>query len=46
MKVLHLINTLAVGGAELHLLALCRHLQRHGLEIVVAYLREEVKGSR
>src|SRR5262249_27224477 len=46
MKVLHLINTLAVGGAELHLLALGRHLQQHGLEIVVACLREQVKDSR
>jgi len=46
MKVLHLINTLAVGGAELHLLALCRHLKRHGLEVVVVCLREQVKDSR
>jgi glycosyltransferase involved in cell wall biosynthesis len=46
MKILHLINTLSVGGAELHLLSLCRHLQRYGLEIVVACLREQVKDSR
>jgi hypothetical protein len=26
MKVLHLIDTLSAGGAELHLLTLCRHL--------------------
>jgi glycosyltransferase involved in cell wall biosynthesis len=30
----------------LHLLALCRHLKRHGMEVVVACLREQVKGSR
>src|SRR5882724_4469434 len=46
MKILHLINTLSAGGAELHLLALCRHLKRPGLEIVVVCLREQVEGSR
>jgi glycosyltransferase involved in cell wall biosynthesis len=46
VKVLHLINTLSVGGAELHLLTLCRHQKRQGLEPVVACLREQVKGSR
>ena len=45
MKVLHLINTLSAGGAELHLLTLCRHLKRLGVETVVAYLKEG-KGSR
>jgi glycosyltransferase involved in cell wall biosynthesis len=45
MKVLHLINTLSAGGAELHLLTLCRYLKRQGLEIVVSCLREHVKGS-
>ena len=46
MKILHLINTLSAGGAELHLLTLCRHLKRQGLEPVVARLREQVGGSR
>ncbi len=46
MKVLHLVNTLSAGGAELHLLTLCRHLKRQGIEVVVACLREHVKGSR
>jgi glycosyltransferase involved in cell wall biosynthesis len=46
MKILHVINTLSAGGAELHLLTLCRHLKRQGLEPVVACLREQVKGSR
>ncbi|MPZ76988.1 MAG: glycosyltransferase [Deltaproteobacteria bacterium] len=46
MKVLHLINTLSAGGAELHLLNLCRHLKRQGIETVVACLREHVKDSR
>ncbi len=45
MKVLHLINTLSAGGAELHLLTLCRHLKRLGVECTVAYLKE-VRGSR
>jgi len=46
MKVLHLINTLSAGGAELHLLTLCRHLRSHGVEPAVACLREHVAGSR
>lgn len=46
MKILHLINTLSAGGAELHLLTLCRHLKQQGLEPVVACLREQVGGSR
>ena len=45
MKVLHLINTLSVGGAELHLLTLCRYLKRLGVEVLVAYLKEG-RGSR
>jgi glycosyltransferase involved in cell wall biosynthesis len=44
-KVLHLINTLSAGGAELHLLTLCRHLKRLGVETAVAYLKEG-RGSR
>lgn len=46
MKILHLINTLSAGGAELHLLTLCRHLKRCGVELVVACLREQVADSR
>jgi glycosyltransferase involved in cell wall biosynthesis len=46
MKVLHLINTLSTGGAEMHLLTLCRHLKRQNVQIVVACLREQVKDSR
>ncbi len=46
MKVLHLINTLSAGGAELHLLTLCHALRQKGVEMVVACLREHVKGSR
>ncbi|MGE5215441.1 MAG: glycosyltransferase [Chloroflexota bacterium] len=46
MKVLHLINTLSAGGAELHLLTLCRRLRSNGVEPVVACLREHVQGSR
>ncbi|MDI6854150.1 MAG: glycosyltransferase family 4 protein [Deltaproteobacteria bacterium] len=46
LKVLHLINTLSAGGAELHLLTLCRHQKRLGLEVTVACLREQVRDSR
>ena len=46
MKVLHLINTLSAGGAELHLLTLCRQLKRRDVEVVVAALHEQVGGSR
>jgi glycosyltransferase involved in cell wall biosynthesis len=46
MKVLHLINTLSAGGAELHLLTLCRSLQSNNVQPVVACLRERVEGSR
>lgn len=46
MKVVHLINTIAAGGAEKHLLTLTRLQKRQGLDVRVAYLREEVKGSR
>ena len=46
MRVLHVINTLSAGGAELHLLTLCRHLKRQGVEVIVACLKENVKGSR
>jgi glycosyltransferase involved in cell wall biosynthesis len=46
MKVLHLINTLSAGGAELHLLTLCRYLTRWGVDVVVGCLREQVEGSR
>ena len=46
MKVLHLINTLSAGGAELHLLTLSRRLKARGLDLVVACLREKVAGSR
>jgi glycosyltransferase involved in cell wall biosynthesis len=46
MKILHVINTLSAGGAELHLLTLCRHLKQHGIEIAVVCLKDGIKGSR
>jgi glycosyltransferase involved in cell wall biosynthesis len=46
VKILQLINTLSAGGAELHLLTLCRLLKRQGVEVIVACLKEKVKGSR
>jgi glycosyltransferase involved in cell wall biosynthesis len=46
VKVLHLITTLSTGGAELHLLTLCRYLKKRNVKVVVACLREHVKDSR
>jgi glycosyltransferase involved in cell wall biosynthesis len=46
VKILYLINTLSAGGAELHLLTLCRFLKKQNVEVVVACLREQVKDSR
>ena len=46
MKVLHVINTLAVGGAERHLLSLCRELKRSAVEVIVAFGRESSGDSR
>lgn len=46
MKVVHLINTLSVGGAELQLLTLSRELRRRGVEVAVICLRETVPGNR
>ena len=39
------MNTLSAGGAELHLLTLCRHLRRRNVDVTVAYLKE-IQGSR
>jgi glycosyltransferase involved in cell wall biosynthesis len=46
MKILHVINTLAVGGAELHLLTLCRGLRPYALDMTVAFGRESIGDSR
>lgn len=46
MKVLHIINTLSAGGAELHLLTLCRRSRIQGIKVFVACLKEHVLGSR
>jgi len=46
MKVLQLITTLSGGGAELHLLTLCRRLKKQGVEIVVACMSEYGKDGR
>ena len=46
MKVLQLITTLSSGGAELHLLTLCRRLKKQGVEIVVACMSEYGKDGR
>jgi len=39
MKILHVINTLSAGGAELQLLTLCRRLKALGVAMGVAYLK-------
>ena len=46
MKVLHLINSLSVGGAELHLLTLACQLKGLGVDTVVACLGERAEGNR
>jgi glycosyltransferase involved in cell wall biosynthesis len=46
MKVLHVINTLAAGGAELHLLTLCQGLRRQAVDLAVAFGRESIGDSR
>ena len=46
MKILHLITTLAGGGAEFHLLTLCRYQKQQGMEVVVACLSEFGKDGR
>jgi len=46
MKILHLITTLAGGGAEFHLLTLCRYQKKQGMEVVVACLSEFGKDGR
>jgi len=45
MKILHLINTLSAGGAEVHLPTLCCYLKRQGMDVMVAYLKENVEDS-
>lgn len=40
MHVLHVCNSIMAGGAELHLLTLCRGLAAHGLRQTVAYLHD------
>ncbi|MDQ7841016.1 MAG: glycosyltransferase family 4 protein [bacterium] len=42
MKILHVTNTVAAGGAEVTLLALCRHHKAAGVDLTVACLREHV----
>jgi glycosyltransferase involved in cell wall biosynthesis len=42
MKILHVIKTVAVGGAELHVLRISRQLVARGHQVRVACLREHV----
>jgi hypothetical protein len=46
LHVLHLINTLASGMADLHLLTWCRTLKTQGADGVIAYLKGCQAGSR
>lgn len=46
MKILHVTNTVAAGGAEVTLLALCRQYKAAGLDLTVACLREHVRDTR
>ncbi|MFC6974527.1 glycosyltransferase [Halomicroarcula sp. GCM10025709] len=41
LKVLHVITGINVGGAENHLLSLCRGLTSRGIDVSVAYLRAD-----
>lgn len=43
IKVLHLINTFSVGGAEMHLLSLVKALPRDHFDITVAFFKEEAQ---
>ncbi|MBM3469394.1 MAG: glycosyltransferase [Armatimonadetes bacterium] len=46
VKILHITNTVAAGGAEVTLLALCRHHKAAGVDLTVACLREHVRDTR
>lgn len=46
MKVLHVTNTVAAGGAEVTLLALCRQHKAVGMDLTVACLREQFRDTR
>lgn len=41
MRILHIISSLGFGGAEMHLLSLCRHQRMEGYSPEVAYLLGE-----
>lgn len=45
-RVLHLINTFSVGGAENHLLSLVGNLPRDRFDVTVAFFKEEAQEAR
>ncbi|NIO22167.1 MAG: glycosyltransferase [Candidatus Aenigmarchaeota archaeon] len=45
MKILHLVNTLLAGGAELQMLTLCTHLKEMEQDIMVAFLKGRPRGG-
>lgn len=46
LRILHVVTTCAVGGAERHLLGLCRDQVAAGWTVTVAYFKESEHGSR
>ncbi len=46
MKILHVTNSVAAGGAEVTLLALCRQHKAAGLDLTVVCLHEQVRDTR
>ncbi len=45
MKILHIITSIATGGAEKSLLTLCRELKSRGCDLRVIYLKKNGKAS-
>jgi hypothetical protein len=46
LRALEVINTISAGGAELHLLTLCRGLRTRGVDVQVAYLKRAPSETR
>lgn len=46
IKLLHLITTFSVGGAEMHLLSLVENMPKDGFDITVAFFKEEAQEAR
>jgi hypothetical protein len=46
LRLMQLINTFSVGGAERHLFDLVRHLPKDQFDITVAFFKEEAEEAR